>query len=671
MVGRRTILAGALATLVLGLPTATGAESVSAPRLAASPTLIMHVAQGSFGLPASFSGGHIGGIAVDAAGNIYAAVDRLQKPYVVAFAANGTYLRSWQAGSGTGGIYRIPLAIGPDGLIYIIPEESVDTIKVFTTAGTLVRQFGTGSHIRVPSDIEVDQSGNVYVTSFSNPAAGIQHDVVTRLNPSGAVTGQWQPLPGGGVSGGGPPPKLRGIAVEPDGSMWVTTADRKDRLFHLDANGKRLKLWDPALVIPGSKPNEFRDVDYANGRLYFGGSFSARNGAHYRDALAVVSPEGRLIDEVVGAATYVAIGTGHVYLNGKVPAAAGSRSTRGSDDGVTELAEEPTLRPEIPVTAGALCAAGDRNSQEGIFAETRDIVLPHGGAGCDVRYSNTGTPCPKDLYTFVTPYLGGQESGRLTYAAKPPLKPYFTFEFSSADLAAGSGTVLIKWDCFDPATGAGSTRWEYKGAIYLLDPSGTVLDKRTGRPVAAASVRLQVSPVAGQPFGTPGISALSPQLNPEKTGPDGKFAWDVAPGRWRLRVTAYGYRSFVSKTYKVPPAVTGLKLQLTPDPRTQRLLIDPAGQVGAVRLRGKLARRVAGLRIVLARHRVRTITVTSKRFRTAFAIRLGSTEADLQGAYPQLLKAAGTFGTKTTHQYRVKHATFTVRRGRVVAIKLS
>ena len=189
--------------------------------------LIKHLAQGSFVLPASLAGGHIGGIAVDTAGNIYAAIDRLQKPYVVAFDANGTYLRSWQAGSGTGGIYRIPLTIGADGLIYIIPEESVDTVKVFTTAGTLVRQFGAGSHIRVPSDIEVDQSGNVYVTSFPNPAAGIQHDVVTRLNPSGAVTGQWQPLPGGGVAGGGSPPKLRGIAVEPGGSMWVTTADLK------------------------------------------------------------------------------------------------------------------------------------------------------------------------------------------------------------------------------------------------------------------------------------------------------------------------------------------------------------------------------------------------------------------------------------------------------------
>jgi Carboxypeptidase regulatory-like domain len=217
----------------------------------------------------------------------------------------------------------------------------------------------------------------------------------------------------------------------------------------------------------------------------------------------------------------------------------------------------------------------------------------------------------------------------------------------------------------------GSTRWEYKGAIHLLDPSGTVLDKRAGRTVAGATVRLQVSPVAGQPFGTPGISAYSPQVNPEKTGPQGTFAWDVAPGRWRLHVTAYGYRSFVSKAYKVPPAVTGLRLQLTRDTRTQRLLIDPAGHVGAAQLRGTLARPVAGLRIVLARHRVQTITVSSKRFRTALAIRVGSSEADLQRAYPQLLKVARKLVKKTTRPYRVKHATFTVRRGRVTAIKLS
>lgn len=634
----------------------------------------MHVAQGSFGLPASLSGGHIGGVALDTAGNIYAAVDRLQKPYIVAFDAKGTYLRSWQAGTGTGGIYRIPLTLGPDGLIYIIPEESVDTVKVFTTAGTLVRQFGTGSHIRAPSDIEVDQSGNVYVTSFPNPAAGIQHDVITRLNPSGTVTGQWQPLPGGGVPGSGAPPKLRGIAVEAGGSMWVTTADRKDRLIHLDANGKRLKTWDPALVIPGSKPNQFRDVDYANGKLYFGGSFSGANNAHFTNALAVVTPAGALIDQVVGSGAYVAVGGGRVYLSAKVPAPSGTAAL-SSVDGIVRLGELLASPPETPDTAHGDCHEdlgqinGSPHNSSGL---TKDLVLPNGGRGCAATYTNYGSPCNSNEDDDPTPYLGGRYAGSLAdVGVNSDGTPVYRFVFNLQDLGGGVGSVVIQWDCTDRTTHATRSAYEYKGDIALLDPSGTVMDKRTRRPVAGATVGLEVSPIPGRPFGTPGVSSYSPQLNPQMTGPGGTFAWDVAPGRWRLRVTAFGYRRFVSKVYKVPPAVTGLQLRLTADPRTQRLLIDPAGHVGAVQLHGKIGRRVAGLRIVPARHRIRTITVTSKRFRTALAIRLGSTETDLQGAYPELVKAAGRFGKKTTRLYHVKHATFTVRRGRVTAIKLS
>jgi hypothetical protein len=673
MVGRRTILAVLLAALVLALPMATGAESFSAPRPAASVGLIKHLAQGSFVLPASLSGGHIGGIALDAAGNIYAAVDRLQKPYIVAFDPNGTYVRSWQAGSGTGGIYRIPLTLGPDGLIYIIPEESVDTVKVFSTAGTLVRQFGTGSHIRAPSDIEVDQSGNVYVTSFPNPAAGIQHDVVTRLNPSGAVTGQWQPLPGGGVAGSGSPPKLRGIAVEPGGSMWVTTADRKDRLIHLDANGKRLKTWDPALVIPGSKPNEFRDVDYFNGRLYFGGSFSGANNAHFTNALAVVTPAGALIDQVVGSAAYVAVGGGRVYLSAKVPAPSGTAAL-SSVDGIVRLGELLSSPPATPDVGHGQCA-DEYGRIDGSYipgGHTEDLVLPNGGRGCAATYINYGSPCNSNEEDDPTPYLGGRYAGSLAdISLNSDGTPIYKFVFNNQDLAGGAGSVVIQWNCTDRTTHATRSAYEYKGDIALLDPSGKVMDKRTRLPVTGATVRLEVSPIPGRPFGTPGVSSYEPQLNPEQTGPSGTFAWEVAPGRWRLRVTAFGYRSFISKVYKVPPAVTHLQLQLTPDPRAQRLLIDPAGWIGSLRLGKKPSKHVAGLKVVVARHRVLAITVTSKRFKTALAIRLGSTEAALQRAYPQLITAAGKFGKKTTRPYRVKHATFTVRRGRVVAIKLS
>jgi Carboxypeptidase regulatory-like domain len=663
MAWRKTVLAAVLIALVLALPTAAGtSRSLAAPK-SASPGLLKHVATGRFVVPPAPGGGnaHIGGIALDAAGNLYAAFDRLQTPYIAVFDSKGTFVRSWQAGNGTGGIYRIPLTLGPDGLIYTI-EGSVNTVEVFTTAGALVRQFAIGS-VSIPSDIEVDQSGNVYVTS---------NDAVTRTSPSGAVTGQWQPLPNGGAPGGGSPPKFRGIAVQPDGSMWVTTADQKDWLFHLDANGKRLKTWDPALVIPGMGADQFWDVDYADGKLYFGGSMSGANHAHFANALAVVTPEGRLLDEVVGSASYVAVGAGRVALVGRLSSSAGAASTFVDDSGWSDTEEIPAqLPPGHPAEAWGICdgSVNPFDGQKGEFyGLTSDVVVPGGGRDCQVTYVNYETPCVKpQKVTFATPYLGGRPSG----TASNPGGGLYVFNFSKEDLKEGSGTVLIRYDCLDPVTGAGSTHWEYKGDVYLLDPSGTVVDRRNSRPIAGATVRLQVSPVPGQPYGSPGASSYSPQLNPQETGPSGTFAWDVAPGRWRLRVTAFGYRPYVSKTYKVPPAVTNLRLALTPDPRTQRVLIDPAGSVGSVRLHAKVGRRVAGLRVVAVRHHVRSIAVTSKRFRTAFAIRLGSSEFSLQRAYPQLLEAAKKLAKKATRPYRVRHVTFTVRRGRVVAIKLS
>lgn len=668
MAWRKALLVVILSALVLALPTAAGTSGSLAVSKSAPPELLKHVATGRFVLPPAPGGGnaHIGGIALDAAGNLYAAFDRLQTPYIAVFDPKGTFVRSWQAGDGTGGIYRIPLTLGPDGLIYTV-AGSVNTVKVFTTTGALVRQFGIGS-ISIPSDIEVDQAGNVYVTS---------NDAVTRTSPSGAVTGQWQPLPNGGAPGGGPPPKFRGIAVQPDGSMWVTTVDQKDWLFHLDANGKRLKTWDPALVIPGMGADQFWDVDYANGKLYFGGSMSGANHAHFANALAVVTPEGRLLDEVVGSASYVAVGAGRVALVGRLSSSSGGASTFVDDSGWSDTEEIPAELPRgKPAFSLGVCEGDPRFGQfEGqkgeFYGLTSDIVLPHGGRDCQVNYVNYDSPCVKpQKVTFATPYLGGRPAGKMVDDPADGAE-YYNFEFSAEDLKEGSGTVLIRYDCFDPATGAGSTHWEYKGDIYLLDPSGTVLDRRNSRPIAAATVRLQVSPVPGQPFGSPGASSYSPQLNPQETGPSGTFAWDVAPGRWRLRVTAFGYRPYVSKTYKVPPAVTNLQLSLTPDPRAQRLLIDPAGSVGSVHLRRKLAGRVAGLRVVSVRHRVQSIAVTSKRFQTAFAIRLGSSEFSLQRAYPQLLKTAKKLAKKATRPYRVRHVTFTVRRGRVVAIKLS
>ena len=99
----------------------------------------------------------------------------------------------------------------------------------------------------------------------------------------------------------------------------------------------------------------------------------------------------------------------------------------------------------------------------------------------------------------------------------------------------------------------GETRYEYKGDIELIDPSGTVLDAASGRPVRDAVVSLETAAARGGRFGRPSLGAITPQINPQRTGGTGGFGWDVAPGFWRLRVDAFGYRPLTSRVFVIPP----------------------------------------------------------------------------------------------------------------------
>jgi hypothetical protein len=133
-----------------------------------------------------------------------------------------------------------------------------------------------------------------------------------------------------------------------------------------------------------------------------------------------------------------------------------------------------------------------------------------------------------------------------------------------------------------------------------------------------------------------------------------------------------GYYPLTSKVYKVPPEVTGIRLELRPDPAQQRLLIDPAGRVGKLRLgmRAPSKLHVAGLRIRVVRGHITSIVVRSKRYQTVAGIKLGSKRQDFERAYPdQALKVLQKAKKGVPKTFRVKKATFTVK-GTVTAIKL-
>ena len=653
--------------LAAAIPAAAGG-----PRVAAGPSLVKHIAERTtpLPLPASLSGGHIGGIAVDAAGNLYAAVDKSglkeSATHVVVWDPKGNVIRQWPSRTfTTSHIYPVPIAVGPDGLVYVPPSETGDTIEVFRPDGTFVREFGAGSHVSGVRDIDVDAAGNVYVLNSDNPRFGIPEAGVVRFDAAGRVSAIFQPFASAGIL------DVRGIAAAPDGTVWVTSSIKDSELIHLDANGKRLPLWLPKVVIRGSSPNQFRDIDFANGNLYLGGSFADPKGDfHY--GLVEVTPDGQLLDKVVGDSTYIAVGGGRAYLNGKLPSTGPTLAAAG--DGVVITLEVPAHQPERPAASYAGCSG--EAAGFGVFngighGTASDTVMP-GKGGCTLTYVNFNSPCPNNAFSGVPqPYLGGRPAGKLDVSSISTSPrgdvTQFNFDFSPEELAKGGGSVVIKWPCAGLNGSLNTDVYEFKGDVYLLDPSGTVVDKKTGKPIAGATVRLEFAPTAGAPFGAPGLSGISPQLNPETTDVHGTFSWDVAPGSWRMVVTAFGYKTLTSKAFAVPPPATNIKLELVPDPAVQKLLIDPAGRVGTVRLHAKPGKLVAGLKLKVVRKRVAAIAVRSARFRTALRIGLGSTAPELVRAYGGAAKATGKGKVR---RYRVAHATFTVKSGKVTAIDL-
>jgi hypothetical protein len=192
------------------------------------------------------------------------------------------------------------------------------------------------------------------------------------------------------------------------------------------------------------------------------------------------------------------------------------------------------------------------------------LTVPGASASsCIFRILNVKDPCPSgmriDKANYI--YVGGRATvGFVDLYPQPGIASRITFPGGSV---RDGGDIVVDWVC----TGGGRSAsvYEWKGEIVLHDPSGTVFDAKNGRPVKAASLRLEFSPQRAGPFGTPGVSGIEPQVNPQLTSSNGLFGWNVADGYWRIRVRVFGYKPFTSPVYKVPPPVTGLKLKLVQD----------------------------------------------------------------------------------------------------------
>lgn len=180
----------------------------------------------------------------------------------------------------------------------------------------------------------------------------------------------------------------------------------------------------------------------------------------------------------------------------------------------------------------------------------------------------------------------------------------------------GDGNGLYPVNCVGGdgnSGGGGGGGGDDIGTPQLYDPSGIITDATTGLPIIGATVSLfrQVPGLPDTPaltrqcrtidtrggsnwtgtaadtgiFEQPGFAPpqMSPDLNPQVTGADGRYGWNVVTGCWYVKVSAPGYAGRISALVGVPPEVTDLHLAL-----------QPAGPVNLTRVLSRKTHGAAG-----------------------------------------------------------------------------
>ena len=112
---------------------------------------------------------------------------------------------------------------------------------------------------------------------------------------------------------------------------------------------------------------------------------------------------------------------------------------------------------------------------------------------------------------------------------------------------------------------ADGTTQTFRSFVVYIDPSGTILDGCTAEPLAGATVTLlKEEPFGSGTFVVPDVGEHLPSNNPEITSANGLYAWDVVPGRWRVRASRPGYDTVTTDPFEVPPPKLNLDITLTP-----------------------------------------------------------------------------------------------------------
>jgi hypothetical protein len=304
---------------------------------------------------------------------------------------------------------------------------------------------------------------------------------------------------------------------------------------------------------------------------------------------------------------------------GSYPLSVEANTVVNSQSRLVKLVDVAPIDLPLGATGNVTLGGGTVITQGGAVS----ILIPRSSPGLNVRVRITCPPTLEPCGNLQNVFVAQEVNGRGVFSyslhldpnqnPRPALGPtqpadygFYTGLIPSTGILPGVPLKLFPdWDARRPCIAYDFSGYGIRpigcvgggdplGTPQLYDPSGIIRDADTLQPIVGATVTLQRVPSAlpdtpsltrdcrtidtrpggvggvwsgtagGGIFEQPGFepAQISPNVNPQITGADGRYGWNVVTGCWYVTVSADGYASKISPLVGVPPEVTDLDLTL-------------------------------------------------------------------------------------------------------------
>jgi len=493
-------------------------------------------------------------------------------------------------------------------------QSITGTLQVTLTSAT---NFGVmkviqRSGVTSPGSINIDGTLIVNKANGFNPASGDRFKIMTGVTANGAFqqsSGNMAPAFSGYAGFG------EVIVAEPDNAALMQARPFDVRGVRGVDNGYTIAVFNPTTqTLTVSNVSAYLPISFTYKPASTVGAITA-NPADFilNDRRTLLFSPGFTVTARDRREFSFGLTVPITMPVGSYPLSVDANTVVNSQSRLVKLIDVAPIEIPLGATDNIALGGGTVITQGGAVS----ILIPRASSGINIRARVTCppelAPCGNLLSVFVAQELNGRGVTSFTLQLDPNQNPrpnqatdfsYWSGFITKDGLVPGLTLKLFPdWDAHRPCIAYDFSGYGIRpigcvntgdplGTPELYDPSGIIRDASTLHPIVGATVTLQRVPGAlpdtpalmrdcrtidtrpgsvwsgtagGGIFEQPGFvpAQISPNVNPQITGADGRYGWNVVTGCWYVTVSAQGYASKISPLVGVPPEVTDLDLTLT------------------------------------------------------------------------------------------------------------